>query len=50
MVYLKKISIIFTLIFSAFAFGQFEFGAKAGINVSASGDITGLNSDFYSVN
>ena len=49
MVYLKKISIIFTLIFSAFAFGQFEFGAKAGINVSASGDITGLNSDFSSV-
>ena len=46
MVYLKKISIIFTLIISAFAFGQFEFGAKAGINVSASGDITGLNSDF----
>lgn len=49
MVYLKKISIIFTLIISAFAFGQFEFGAKAGINVSASGDITGLNSDFSSV-
>ena len=49
MVYLKKISIIFTLIISEFAFGQFEFGAKAGINVSASGDITGLNSDFSSV-
>jgi len=49
MVYLKKISIIFTLIISTFAFGQFEFGAKAGINVSASGDITGLNSDFSSV-
>lgn len=49
MVYLKKIPIIFTLIISAFAFGQFEFGAKAGINVSASGDITGLNYDFSSV-
>ena len=49
MVYLKKILLTLTLILSTFSHAQFEFGAKAGINVSASGDITGVNSDLSSV-